>query len=69
MQGSEPSWSNQDSSNEKLDIIKTFNWYNYNCNRKDAREFVIDYLKKIGRNREEVNSKLFFPHSLVGYHE
>ena len=56
MQGSEPSWSDQDSSNEKLDIIKTFNWYNYNCNRKDAREFVIDYLKKIGRNREEVNS-------------
>ncbi len=54
MQGAEPSWTKQDSENQKLDLMASFNWYNYNCSRKDAKEFVIDYLKKLGRNKEEI---------------
>lgn len=56
MMGAEPTWSNQNSENEKGDLVKAFNWYGYNCTRKDAKEFAIDYLKKLNRSKEEVNT-------------
>lgn len=55
MQGPEPSWAQQNPQDEKLYLVKSFNWYNINCNRKDAKEFVLEYLKKIGRNKDEIN--------------
>lgn len=56
MQGAEPTWTKQDPTNEKSHLVMAFNWYGYNCNRKDAKEFVIDYLKKLARSKDEINS-------------
>ncbi len=55
MQGAEPTWTKQDPTNEKSHLVMAFNWYGYNCTRKDAKEFVIDYLKKLARSKEEIN--------------
>lgn len=55
MQGAEPTWTKQDPDKEKSHLVMAFNWYGYNCNRKDAKEFVIDYLKKLARSKEEIN--------------
>lgn len=54
MMGQEPTWTKQNPEREKLDIGVAFNWYSYNCTRKDAKEFVIDYLKKVGRDKKEI---------------
>lgn len=55
MTGSEPSWADQDSSrNSNVDLIKALNWYNYSFGTKDAKEFVLDYAKSIGRTKDEL---------------
>lgn len=54
MMGQEPTWTKQDPERENLAISIAFNWYGHNCTRKDAKEFVIDYLKKVGRSKEEI---------------
>lgn len=44
--GDEPSWENQDTwTTEDLNsrLGRAFNWYNYNCDGKDAREFFEDW--------------------------
>lgn len=44
--GDEPSFAvNKDTS-----ISRAFNWYNAMCDVNDAREYTIDYFKKIGKN-------------------
>lgn len=55
MTGSEPSWADQDSSkNSNVDLIKALNWYNYSFSTKDAKEFVLDYAKSVGRTKDEL---------------
>lgn len=44
--GDEPSWADQDSwTQEELNsrVGRAFNWYNYNCDGKDARNFFEDW--------------------------
>jgi len=40
--GDEPAITTKSS---KVDIIKAYNWYNYNYNNDDAKKFVLTYLK------------------------
>lgn len=47
--GSEPSWTDQQGS-----LISSFTWYNYFCNRKDAKAFILDYMKSVSRPKEEI---------------
>jgi hypothetical protein len=53
--GSEPSW-NKEQKHTDLDMMKAFNWYNYFCNRKDAKTFMLEYLKALNRSKEEISS-------------
>lgn len=52
--GSEPIYTNLENQSEKLTLIHSFNWYNYNCGKKDAKEFVVDYMKSINRSKDEI---------------
>ncbi len=52
--GAEPIYTNVESKSEQSVMIDAFNWYNYNCNKKDAKEFVLDYLKFVGRSKNEI---------------
>ena len=36
------------------ELAKAFNWYNYVCDNNQAKEFVVEYLKKIKYNKEEI---------------
>ena len=54
--GSEPSWTNQDEiSNLKIAEIRALNWYNYFCDNKQAKTFVVEYMTSIGRSKEEIS--------------
>lgn len=52
--GNEPSWKADEEYNEQSAIGQAFNWYNYSCGRKDAKEFVLDYLKFVNRDKSEI---------------
>lgn len=54
--GSEPSWTNQDEiGNLKIAEIRALNWYNYFCDNKQAKTFVVEYMTSIGRSKEEIS--------------
>lgn len=54
--GTEPSWTNQDEiSNLKIAEIRALNWYNYFCDSKQAKTFVVEYMASIGRPKEEIS--------------
>ncbi len=52
--GAEPIYTNVEGRGEQSILIEAFNWYNYNCSKKEAKEFVLDYLKFVGRNKNEI---------------
>lgn len=52
--GQEPLWG-EDRKYTDIDMIIAFNWYNYFCNRKNAKTFVIEYLGLINRPKEEIS--------------
>lgn len=52
--GAEPIYTNVEGKSEQSVLIGAFNWYNYNCSKKEAKEFVLDYLKFVGRNKNEI---------------
>lgn len=52
--GAEPIYTNVGNKSEQSVLIDAFNWYNYNCSKKEAKEFVLDYLKFVGRNKNEI---------------
>ena len=54
MLGTEPVWAADTEHDNKTSLIKALNWYNYNCSKKDAKEFILDYLKKVNRSKDEV---------------
>jgi len=48
--GDEPKWTNQadwNDSDRKGNMARAFNWYNYSCDRKQARSFFEDYCTTI----------------------
>jgi hypothetical protein len=54
--GTEPSWTNQEEiSNLKVAEIRALNWYNYFCDSKQAKTFVVEYMASIGRPKEEIS--------------
>jgi hypothetical protein len=54
MLGPEPLWKDHEKNGEKEFLIKAFNWYNHCCDKKDAKEFVLDYMKNVGRDKDEI---------------
>jgi hypothetical protein len=54
--GTEPSWTNQEEINNlKIAEIRALNWYNYFCDSKQAKTFVVEYMASIGRPKEEIS--------------
>lgn len=51
MMGPEPSWSD---SNNLPSLSSALNWYTYSFGTKEAKEFVLDYAKNVGRSKEEI---------------
>ena len=48
--GSEPTWDKPAlPENRQASLIKAFNWYNYSYGKKEAHDFVIDWLHRSGR--------------------
>jgi len=56
MVGSEPMWKDHEKNGEREFLIKAFNWYNHCCDKKDAKEFVLEYMKSVGRDKDEIAS-------------
>lgn len=52
--GTEPIWKEQTSSREEL--MGALNWYNYFCSRKDAKPFILEYMKVVSRPKEEISA-------------
>jgi hypothetical protein len=54
--GPEPSWTNQSEiENLRSAEIGALNWYNYICDSKQAKTFVVEYMASIGRPKEEIS--------------
>jgi len=54
--GMEPSWTNQsEMTNLKSEEIRALNWYNYFCDSKQAKTFVVEYMTSIDRPKEEIS--------------
>jgi hypothetical protein len=51
MMGSEPSWADPDNLPT---LSSALNWYSYSFDSKDAKEFVYDYAKQVGRSKDEL---------------
>jgi hypothetical protein len=53
--GPEPDWRIQpETESRTVQIMRAVNWYNYNFGKKDAKEFLVDYLE---RNNRKVDAK------------
>ena len=65
MLGAEPVWVADTEHDNKTSLIKALNWYNYNCSRKDAKEFILDYMKKVNRSKDEVATIKSLPDAKV----
>jgi hypothetical protein len=53
--GAEPSWTNQSEIvNLKEVEIRALGWYNYFCDNKKAKLFMIEYMTSVGRSKEEI---------------
>ena len=52
--GAEPIYTNVADKSEQSVLIGAFNWYNYNCSKKDAKEFILGYIKFVGRSKNEI---------------
>lgn len=48
--GSEPTWAKVERRNEQM--LRAMNWYNYSFGKKDAQEFIADWLDRNGRQAE-----------------
>jgi len=54
--GGEPTWEKVDRRPEQL--LRAMNWYNYTFGKKDAREFIADWLDRNGRFGEAKKVKV-----------
>jgi hypothetical protein len=50
--GIEPTWKDQQGT--KSELMSAFNWYNYFCTKKDAKQFVVEYLQLLTKPKEEI---------------
>ena len=61
--GTEPNWINKTEYNEQSEIMGAFTFYNYSCDKKDAKEFVLDYLKATNKSKEIIDAFKSLPES------
>jgi len=55
--GEEPTWSNQSEiENLKTAEMSALTWYNYFCDRKQSKTFLLEYVKGVGRPKPEVDA-------------
>lgn len=55
--GEEPSWTNQSEiTNLRSAEISALNWYNYFCDRKQAKVFLTEYVKGVVRPKAEIDA-------------
>ena len=55
--GDEPVWDKEPlPSNRKSALLKSFNWYNYNCDNKQAVEFIVQYLDTLPKRKRDRKS-------------
>jgi len=48
--GTEPTWEAQPTEDSRIGaLVSAFNWYNYACDKKQAKEMLLTYLKDQGR--------------------
>ena len=59
--GSEPTWKDVECNDST--VSSAFSWYNYFCNRKDAKAFTLEYLKVTNRPKEEISQITSLPDS------
>lgn len=53
--GPEPSWTNQSEiENLRSAEIGALNWYNYICDSKQAKTFLLEYMASVGRTKDEI---------------
>jgi len=64
MMGPEPSWA-VEPNNPKEAFLRSLNWYNYSFGRKEAKEFFIDYLKSVGRSKDEIELAKSIPDTKI----
>jgi len=51
--GDEPIWEKEAMpSNRKTALLKSFNWYNYNCDNKQAIEFIVNWLETMPKRKK-----------------
>lgn len=54
--GGEPEWRTQpDPEQRKSQLIGAFSWYNYHYGKKDAKEFLVDWLTRNDRQKDAKN--------------
>jgi len=54
--GDEPSWTEQsEMANLKIEEIRALNWYNYFCDSKQAKTFLVEYMSSVGRPKDEIS--------------
>ena len=39
---------------ERIDVLKAYNWYNYNCDGDQAKSWIIEYLKEFYKTEKEL---------------
>jgi hypothetical protein len=55
--GDEPLWSNQSTiENLKGAEMNALSWYNYFCDRKQAKTFLLEYMKGVNRSAAEITA-------------
>lgn len=51
--GNEPEWTSTPTDAErKLRLLEAFNWYNYHCDKKEAKQMLVDWLQRRDRRQE-----------------
>jgi hypothetical protein len=51
--GNEPEWSpTLPEVDRRLRLMEAFNWYNYHCDKKQAKQMLVDWLQRRGRAEE-----------------
>jgi hypothetical protein len=50
---------------ERVDIMRAYNWYSYNCDSDQAKDWIIEYLKEFHKTEKELikNANRINPHS------
>lgn len=51
--GNEPEWpATLDDTERKHRLLEAFNWYNYHCDKKQAKEMLVDWLRRRDRGND-----------------